>query len=60
MRLHPHRLRRSWAVRADVDLVDLMALAGWESPEMARRYKSEAEAERAASNYSKNSVGDRF
>jgi hypothetical protein len=45
--LHPHRLRSSWAVRAEVDLVDLMALAGWESADMARRYKSEGEAELA-------------
>ena len=58
--LYPHRLRRSWATRAQVDVVDLMALAGWSSPEMARRYKSESEAERAGANYSRNSVGDRF
>ena len=58
--LYPHRLRRSWAVRAEVDVIDLMALGGWDSPEMARRYKSESEAERAAANYSRNSVGDRF
>jgi site-specific recombinase XerD len=58
--LHPHRLRSSWAVRAEVDLVDLMALAGWESADMARRYKSEGEAERAIARYSRSSVGDRF
>ena len=58
--LHPHRLRSSWAVRAEIDLVDLMALAGWESADMARRYKSEGEAERAIARYSRSSVGDRF
>lgn len=58
--LYTHRMRRSWAVRAEVDLVDLMALGGWNSPDMARRYKSETEAERAGANYSRNSVGDRF
>jgi hypothetical protein len=47
-------------VRAEVDLIDLMALAGWEDAGMARRYKSEAEAERAIANYTRASVGDRF
>jgi site-specific recombinase XerC len=58
--LHPHRLRSSWATRTDLDLVDLMALAVWESAEMARRYMAEREAERAVPNYSRSLVGDRF
>lgn len=37
-----------------------MALAGWESADMARRCKSEGEAERAIANYARASVGDRF
>jgi site-specific recombinase XerD len=60
VKIHPHRLRRSWAVRADLDLVELMEVAGWAGPEMARRYRSESLAVEAADKNSTNSVIDRL
>ena len=47
-------------MRAEIDLVDLMALAGGRAPDMACCEQVEGEAERAIAPYSRSSVGDRF
>lgn len=56
MKLHPHMFRHrfahAWKVAGGGE-EDLMYSAGWESPQMARRYGRLARAERARSAYDK-------
>ena len=39
---------------------DLMALAGWKSPAMVRRYVASAQQERAIQAHEKMALGDRY
>jgi site-specific recombinase XerD len=62
-RIHPHQLRHTAAhVWADADgsEADAMALFGWTSPEMPRRYGRSAQLERAQRAARRRSLGDRL
>lgn len=62
-RIHPHQLRHTaahaWADSEGSD-GDAMALFGWISPEMPRRYGRSAQAERARRSARRRSLGDRL
>lgn len=62
-RIHPHQLRHTaahaWADSEGSD-GDAMALFGWVSPEMPRRYGRSAQAERARRSARRRSLGDRL
>lgn len=61
--LHPHMLRHSFAHRwqaAGESESDLMALAGWKSPSMLRRYASSAAMERAHAAHQRLGLGDKL
>jgi len=61
--VHPHRFRHyfahAWLINGGQE-VDLMRLAGWESPQMVARYAKSAGVERAHANYRDRSPGDRL
>ena len=61
--LHPHQLRHTFAHRwqaAGANESDLMALAGWKSPTMLRRYASSAAMERAHESHARLGLGDKL
>lgn len=62
-RIHPHQLRHTaahvWADSGGSD-GDAMALFGWVSAEMPRRYGRSAQAERAQRSAKRRSLGDRL
>jgi site-specific recombinase XerD len=62
-RIHPHQLRHTaahaWADNGGSE-GDAMALFGWSSPEMPRRYGRAAKVTRAQKAARKKSLGDRF
>ena len=61
--LHPHAFRHQFAHNWQVTEGregDLMALAGWSSPAMVRRYAKSAQAERALDAARSRSLSDRF
>lgn len=60
---HPHRFRTTFSdryLRGGGDLDGLMAIAGWTSYDMPRRYAGEWAAERAREKHVKLSPGDRI
>jgi integrase/recombinase XerC len=61
-RLHAHRFRHTlaheWQLH-DGNQTDLMAIMGWESPEMLRRYGASAAAIRAENSHRKLGLGNR-
>lgn len=60
-RVHPHRLRHSWAHYAKVNGAsegDLMALGGWSSTQMVHRYGRSAAVERAHDTARRIAIGD--
>ncbi len=61
--LHPHELRHFWrdtADRAGYDREMLMAIGGWTSDAMLRRYAASAANERALEKASKIRIGDKL
>jgi site-specific recombinase XerD len=62
-RVHPHQLRHLWAhegMEAGMSESDLMALGGWRSREMLRRYGSKLQEERAIKAGRRLNPGDRL
>jgi site-specific recombinase XerD len=62
-RLHPHRLRHTWAhemKRAGAGEGDLMALGGWSTPVMVHRYGKSAAVARAHDTARRIALGDRL
>jgi site-specific recombinase XerD len=61
-RMHAHRLRHTlaheWQLHEGNE-TDLMAIMGWESPEMLRRYGKSAAAVRAHSSHRRLGLGNR-
>jgi site-specific recombinase XerD len=61
--VHPHELRHAWRHhmdRAGASRETLMALGGWESDAMLRRYASSAANERALEHAAKIGLGDKL
>lgn len=61
--LHPHLLRHVFAHKwqaAGASESDLMALAGWKSPAMLRRYAASAQMERAHEAHARLGLGDKL
>jgi site-specific recombinase XerD len=61
--VHPHAFRHAFAhsmKAADVSEEDLMALGGWRSPVVMRRYAAGHRADRALATHRRLGLGDRF
>lgn len=62
-RLHPHALRHAWAdamKASNAKDEEIMALAGWQSPQMLARYAASTATERALATHRELSPTDRL